>query len=145
MWTTVLVSAQDGECRVPAGPSVASGQNGREQCFLEIFCEQQVALNLGNQNRTLESRDDKVRYVADFKALGKLAFLHRSLEAIGDGLSQFGIHLRQSLADDFAMVGCFGGEIAEQTTIFRVVVSDGGDSRVKESPQPLQRGEGVVA
>src|ERR1700722_3783132 len=58
--------------------------------------------------------------------------------------SQFGIDFRQSLANDFTMIGSFSGEIAEQTAIFRIMVSNGSDGRVKKGPQPLERGESVV-
>jgi hypothetical protein len=58
---------------------IASGKNCREQGLLKVLGERQIALNLGNQPRTLQSRDYEVGYIANFKILGKLTCLHRGL------------------------------------------------------------------
>jgi hypothetical protein len=56
---------------------ITSDKNRREQRLLEVLGERQIALNLGNQPRTLQSRDYKVGHIANFKILGKLPRLHR--------------------------------------------------------------------
>lgn len=54
-------------------------QHCREQNFLEVFCERQIALNLRDDPSALQARDDEISYVAGLEILGKLVGLHGSL------------------------------------------------------------------
>ena len=103
-----------------------------------------AALRLGLKDRALQRRDQKASELVAFGSPRQLANLHRSFQAIRNRLTHLFVYFNQPFPDYFAVVGCFGAEIADQTSILQADLIEIFDLCIDVGPQAFERWKRVI-
>jgi hypothetical protein len=104
-----------------------------------------VALRLRLKDRALQRRDQEARELIGVSLAWQLARLHRGFQAIRNRLAQLFVYFNQPLPDHFAVISCFGAEIADETSVPPTDPIEILDLRIDVGAQALERRKRVVA
>jgi hypothetical protein len=104
-----------------------------------------AALGLRLKDRALQRRDQKAGKLIGVSLARQLAKLHRGFQAIRDRLAQLFVYFNQPLSDHFAVIACFGAEVADQASVPPTDSIEILDLRIDIGAQALERRQRVVA
>jgi hypothetical protein len=129
----------------PASPgNLNSLQERREQQMLESFDRDCGTLRLGLKDRALQRRNQEAASSSQSLLVIGRRFHSRS-QTIRDRLAHLLEDLNYPLPDHFAVLACFGAEVADETSVSPTVALKIVDLRIEEGSQALKRRKRVIA
>ena len=113
--------------------------------MLIALSRNRAALGLRLKDRALQRRDQEARDFIGVSPPRQLARLHRGLQAIREPLAQLLVYFNQPLPDHFAVISCFGAEIADEASVPPTDPIEILDLCIDVRSQALERRQRVVA